>query len=113
MLKQLLRRASRLFTCERCGTFNRGILITLLVAALAIGYHARHRQHADWQNHGVIPGFSLEDDTRRVKTLPVEGLPVRPANEDEPRITAEEGSFSLSLDYLTELIAGEFPTMTS
>ena len=107
MLNQLLRRASRMFTCERCGTLNRGIFVTLLVAAMAIGYHAQHWQHADWQKHGVIPGFSFEDDIRRGKTLPVEGLPVRPANEDEPRITAEEGSFSLSLDYLAELIASE------
>ena len=107
MLKQLLRRASRMFTCERCGTFNRGILITLLVAAMAIGYHAWHWQHADWQKHGVIPGSSLEDDTRRGNTIPGEDFSVRPANEDEPQITAEEGSFSLSLDYLAELIARE------
>ncbi len=107
MPNRLLRKVSRMFSCKRCGTVNRGILIALLVAALAIGYATQNRLHADRPQHAVMHVFPLEGDTRKGHATPVEELQVLPAHEDAPRIIAEEWGFSLSLGYLAELIAGE------
>lgn len=60
--------------------------IAILVAALAIGYHARHRLHADWRQQDVMRIFSLEGDTRKGHATPVNDMQVLPSHEDAPRV---------------------------
>jgi TolB-like protein len=107
MLKQMLRRVSRSFTCEYCGKFYGGLYITLLVVALAIGYYGRYWHHAYYQKYDVI-AYTYPKDAPQGKIYnPIEDLKRRISGKEEPRITVEHGSFSLSLDDLVSMIAYE------
>ena len=107
MFKRHLRSTFRVFTCKHCGINSMGGVIAPLVLALVIGYYGPYWHHAYSQKYDAITSPCPKDDPLREYYIPVEDLSDFLSSEDEPQITAERGSFRLSLDDLAVMIASE------